>query len=458
MFNCIKIKLFSICSVLVVLVSCISNRSSAIINTHTASNDTLIVPVQFKTFSDSITTVFVPKDSLFWKKYEANKDSLNLYLEVIASKHSYEEIRPSSTDFSELRLKALRAFIAADKHIDESDIRLRINYIDFIREEGNVKEGLPKYILTLNQKTSIDSLLSSNSKLNYNSSERDGIEVFKTFSVKIVNERTRNGVSEVYVFLINNENERVQHKKTDKHGIVVFDPVQFDGNAIFQAGVINGPFGNEWYELKQNEHGVQEIVLLPDIYKCEERCFGSWGVPSFDFYEPKKVSQIEELPDSIYKEVKKVLEERLGDTFYSKTRFVGGTLVSLGEYHKVLGYVGPNWSPSLYYLGFLTRLDSKTEYRFLVEINDQGKVKNVSSLPLFPSSYKQILSLNEAKEVAQEKVNVQNVIEFDLYYSKKYERLVWDILLSSNKNYKCRIELDAFTGEVVFEKCRNYKS
>ena len=134
---------------------------------------------------------------------------------------------------------------------------------------------------------------------------------------------------------------------------------------------------------------------------------GECGAPYFmGLYEPKSVSSLSELPDSIRARTSLYLIERLGPNFYKNMVFSNGQIVDLPQlysaYPDARNY---KWQVGTYYICFECRtLNTKSGFYLAgMTLDDRDNVITQINLPTIAATpaKAQIISIQEAADVCR---------------------------------------------------------
>jgi 5-hydroxyisourate hydrolase-like protein (transthyretin family) len=223
---------------------------------------------------------------------------------------------------------------------------------------------------------------------------------------------------------------------------------EFNSKSKYQIFIDNNNYEKTAAEIDITSNKPITIELHPRVggprqYGCSDRSLG--------YYVPYALTGTSELPDSIQRKLTKHLVDRLGNKFYSRTKFTGGQVVNFHRLHIVepnsLNYKTP---VNKYYLCFAIDTISTS-----IAMDSTGKVTQELSFPAISqdAAKAKIISERQAIKIAkQNKAYHKKTTTVFFGYDQKNDCFEWEFKNCTYKgiNVSCSIlHLAAHTGQVL---------
>ena len=250
---------------------------------------------------------------------------------------------------------------------------------------------------------------------------------------KIVNGITNKPISEVYCYILENNDKWVDIDQTNRKGNLTLKLWKVDSTANYYIDISNSKYKSLRKEINIFDKKRLKLKLYPDssfVEQPENLTYKDCGSISFGYYFPKEPQSVYDLPDSIRIKLETHLINRLGKNFYSKLDVNGGQIVNLDRLYIVEDNAkNLQWIPYSYYLCFSFQDVSNGIglYTSKIVLDKNGKVVEEIGFPQIKNNPEKenIISINQAKKIAKEKGFYNDKTHVFFSYDRESDSLTW---------------------------------
>ena len=266
----------------------------------------------------------------------------------------------------------------------------------------------------------------------------------------VLDTETGKPIPELYFEIHKDYDKYIDIDKTNEQGKFAgtISTKELNNQSKYQVFIDNNNYEKTTVEIDIVSNKPIIIELHPRVggprqYGCSDRSLG--------YYVPYAPSEISELPDSIQRKLTKHLVDRLGNKFYSRTKFTGGQVINFHRLHVVepnsLNYKAPI---NKYYLCFAIDTISTS-----IAMDSTGNITQELSFPAIAqdaAKAKIISELQAIKIAKQNKAYHKKITTVFFGYDQKNDCFEWGFKNCTYKgiNVSCSIlHLAAHTGQVL---------
>jgi len=254
--------------------------------------------------------------------------------------------------------------------------------------------------------------------------------------IKVIDYVTGKDVARAVCMIIYNHESYIGSADQNKKGTYEFDVAnEIKGNyqvLIWKENYIKIVKDIPLFDGKRSVYKIQPDTEMVNTVKNKLYTSENPGcdLTGFGNYEPRYAGSMNDLPQKIKAKLEDHLIKRVGVDFYSKLKLNGGQIVDLERLYIVdENAKNYKWTPYSYYLCFAFSDPKKGVGRYSSQIvlDKEGNIMKEIGLPNIAadSTKRNIIHVNDAKNIAVKKGFDLKTSKIWLGYSQKKDSFVW---------------------------------